>query len=223
LGSDIAGDLGAFGMQDMKLVEKVEWTVDVNWKMCVDSFIEYYHAQALHQLPEKDAKDHRQATLDIFGRNTMMIVPFVGALEELRSTQDHIAYATCNYLIFPTTVVNSQRLHTQVFRAVPLSVDKTRFEVWELQYDTDDEDYLDYIDMYWALMKGLVQSAVMEWAEVAAVAQSSANRRSVLSDRECLITHFHRVCDDMLTGGDGLGLAPARTLAAAGDGTPSTT
>lgn len=210
IGPEIAADLGAFRMQDMVLTEKVEWVVDVNWKVCVDAFSEYYHAQALHQLPSTDVKDARHSTIDVFGRNGMMVVPVMGGLEELRRTLDHNALATCNYVLFPTTVVNSTRLHTQVFRAVPLGVDKTRFEAWELRYDTDDEDYLDYVEMSWELYKAIIEQDVEEWTDVAAVARSSAYRQSVLSERECLITHFHRVCEDLLAGGDGLGLEPAR-------------
>jgi phenylpropionate dioxygenase-like ring-hydroxylating dioxygenase large terminal subunit len=210
LGPEIAADLGAFRMQDMRLAEKVEWEVDVNWKVCVDAFSEYYHAQALHEIPSADARDARQGTIGVFGRNGMMVVPVLGVLPELRETLDHNRLATCNYVLFPTTVVNSTSLHTQVFRAVPLAVDRTRFEAWELQYATDDEEYLDYVEMSWELYKSIVRQDVEEWTDVAAVARSSAYRRSVLSERECLITHFHRVCEDMIAGGDGLGLEPAR-------------
>jgi phenylpropionate dioxygenase-like ring-hydroxylating dioxygenase large terminal subunit len=211
LGKDIAGDLNAFHMEDMTLVEKVEWEVDVNWKVCIDAFSEYYHAQALHQIPSTDVKDARQSTIDVFGRHGIMVVPVAGVLPELRETLDHQRLATCNYVLFPTVTVNSTRLHTQVFRAVPLSVDKTRFEAWELRYQTDDEDYLDYVEAAWEVYKVIIQQDVDEWVDLTATARSSAYRRSVLSERECLITHFHRVCDDMLAGGTGLGLEPART------------
>ncbi|MFI0424911.1 aromatic ring-hydroxylating dioxygenase subunit alpha [Spongiactinospora sp. 9N601] len=215
IGQEIAADLGAFRMEDMKLVEKLEWEVDVNWKVVIDAFSEYYHAQALHNVPPKDAKDGRQSTMDVFGRNGMMVVPFIGVLEELRQTLDHTALAICNYALFPTAVFNAHRLHTQLFRAVPLSVDKTRFEAWELQYDdAGDQEYRETVDLFWTLFKGVIQEDVMEWTDVAAVARSSGYRQNVFSERECLLTHFHRVCDDMLAGGDGLGLEPERDLSA---------
>lgn len=213
LGPEIAGDLGAFGMREMKLVEKVEWEVDVNWKVCVDAFSEYYHAQALHHIPAADVKDARQATMDVFGRHGMMVVPLMGVLEELQRTLDHTALAICNYNVFPTSVFNCHYMHTQLFRMVPLSVDKTRFEAWELQYESDDEEYLDAAELYWEGFKAVIQQDVDEWVDVAAVAHSSAYRQNILSERECLITHFHRVCDDMLAGGDGLGLEPDRAAA----------
>ncbi|HET6500616.1 MAG TPA: aromatic ring-hydroxylating dioxygenase subunit alpha [Amycolatopsis sp.] len=207
---EVKADIEAFRMQDMKLVEKVEWEVDVNWKVAVDAFSEYYHAQALHQMPAQDVKDSRHSTMSVYGRNGMYFVPFLGVLDELQRTLDHTAYAICNYSLFPTTVANCQALHTQIFRAVPLSVDKTRFEAWELRYDSDDPDYLGKVDFMWAIYKQVVQQDIDEWADVAAVKRSSAYRQNILSQRECIITHFHRVCQDMLAGGDGLGLEPER-------------
>ncbi|MEV5576843.1 SRPBCC family protein [Spirillospora sp. NPDC052269] len=205
---EVAADLGAFRMEDMKLVEKVEWEVDVNWKVAVDAFCEYYHAQALHGADAQNAKDARESTIHVFGRNSMYFVPFLGVLEDLTRTLDHTRYAICNYLLFPTAVVNSQALHTQVFRAVPLSVDKTRFEAWELRYESDDPEYLGQVEFFWEIYKAVVQQDVDEWVDVAAVKRSTAYTQNILSDRECIITHFHRVMDDMLEGGDGLGLEP---------------
>ena len=198
LGPDITGDLGAFHMQDMKLFEKIEWTVNVNWKICIDAFSEYYQAQALHHIPAQDAVDLRESRIDVSGRHGVMVQPMAGVLEELTESLDHQNLAVCNYQIFPTAVFSAHRMHTQLFRAVPLAVDETRFEVWELQYDTDDEDYLDAIEMFWAVFKGVVAENLRQWEDVAATQDSSAYRRNVLSERECLITHFHRTCDEML-------------------------
>lgn len=209
IGPEIDADLGAYRMQDMVLSEKLEFDVDVNWKVCIDAFSEYYHAGALHQMPPKDVKDGRRSTMHVFGRNAMMAVPFLGVLEQLQETLDHTRFCICNYSLFPTSVFNSNWLHTQLFRAVPLSVDRTRFEAWELQYESDDEEYRATVDGFWTVFKMIVQQDVDEWVEVAAVKRSSAYRQNILSDRECLITHFHRVCDDLLAGGDGLGLEPS--------------
>ena len=43
---------------------------------------------------------------------------------------------------------------------------------------------------------------------MAAVKRSSAYRRNIFSDHEAKLTHFHRVVDDMIQGGTGLGLTP---------------
>jgi phenylpropionate dioxygenase-like ring-hydroxylating dioxygenase large terminal subunit len=215
LAPDIAADLDAFHMQDMKLVETLTWTVDVNWKVCIDSFNEYYKAGALHGLPSDVCDEFRESTIHVSGRNGMMVIPFMGALEELRTTLDHSRLAMCSYQVFPTSVISAHRLHTQLYRAVPLAVDRTRFEAWELVYDTDDDEYNDSIEMFWAIVKGMIEENVQQWQDLAAAARSSANRRQILSERECLITHFHRVCDDIIAGGDGLSVAPTTSPAVA--------
>jgi phenylpropionate dioxygenase-like ring-hydroxylating dioxygenase large terminal subunit len=209
IAAEVAADLGAFRMEGMKLVEKIEWEVNVNWKVPVEAFCEYYHAQALHRADAQDAKDVRESTIHVFGRDSMYFVPYFGVLEELRRTLDHPRHAVCVYHLFPTAVIQAQAAHTQLWRAVPLSVDKTRFEAWELRYDSDDPEYLAQVDSLWASFKAVVQEDVDEWEDVAAVRTSSAYSRNILSDRECVITHFHRVMDDMLADGDGLGLEPA--------------
>lgn len=208
IGPEIAGDLGAYHMEDMFLAEKLEWEVDVNWKVVIDAFNEFYHAAALHHIPAKDVKDGRSATMDVFGRNGMMVVPLKGVLEELRETGDHQRLAICHYTMFPTAVFNNNPEHLQMFRAVPLSVDKTRFETWELQYRSDDADYRERTSTHWERLKIVVGEDVAEWANMAAVKRSSAYTRNIYSDHESKITHFHRVMDDMIQGGSGLGLEP---------------
>jgi len=208
IGPEIAGDLGAYHMEDMVLVEKLEWVVDVNWKVVVDAFNEYYHAASLHHIPPKDAKDGRHATMDVFGRNGMQIVPFKGVLEELTRTRDHQSLAICHYTLFPTSVFNNNPEHIQLFRSVPLSVGTTRFETWELQYVSDDADYQERTARHWEHLKDVVAEDVDEWRNMAAVKNSSAYRQNIFNDHEAKITHFHRVVDDMLHGGSGLGLYP---------------
>jgi phenylpropionate dioxygenase-like ring-hydroxylating dioxygenase large terminal subunit len=208
IGPEIAADLGQYRMEDMVLHEKVTWEVDVNWKVVVDAFNELYHAQALHHIPPKDARDGRKSTIDLFGRHGMMVVPFKGVLEELERTLDHQGTAICHYTMFPTSVFNNNPYHIQLFRSVPLSVDRTRFETWELWYDSDEPDYVERTSKHWEHLKIVVGEDVDEWIDVAAVKRSSAYRRNIFNDHECKITHFHRVCEDMLQGGTGLGLEP---------------
>jgi phenylpropionate dioxygenase-like ring-hydroxylating dioxygenase large terminal subunit len=206
IGPEIAGDLGACRMLDMRLVEKLEWEVEVNWKVIVDAFNEYYHAAGLHHIPAQDVKDGREGRMDIFGRNGMQVVPFKGVLEELLRTGDHQSLAICHYTLFPTSVFNNNPEHIQLFRAVPLSVGRSRFETWELQYDVDDADYTERTTRHWEHLKRVVAEDVDEWSNMAAVKNSTAYRQNILNDHECKITHFHRVCDDMIAGGTGLGL-----------------
>jgi phenylpropionate dioxygenase-like ring-hydroxylating dioxygenase large terminal subunit len=198
IGAEIAGDLGAYRMEDMVLHDKLTWELEANWKVVVDGFNENYHAAHLHTISRQDVKDGRFSTYFTFGRNGMMVIPYKGVLEELTKTADHQGLAICHYTIFPTSVFNNNPAHLQLFRAVPIAVDRTRFETWELWYPDGDEEYLEKTGAHWERLKGVVAEDVEIYQEWAAARRSTAYTRNVFNNRECKITHFHRVVQDML-------------------------
>ncbi len=202
IGPEIVGDLGAYAMQDMELHDKLTWELDANWKVVIDGFNENYHAAHLHTISPQDVKDGRSSTYFTFGRNGMMVIPYKGVLPTLQETGDHQGLAICHYTIFPTSVFNNNPAHLQLFRAVPLAVDKTRFEVWELWYKDGDAEYLEKTGTHWERLKGVVQEDVEIYQEWAAASRSSVYTRNVFNNRECKITNFHRVVQDMLDADD---------------------
>jgi len=200
LGDDITADLGAYRMQDMKLVDKLVWDVPVNWKVIVDAFNENYHAGHLHSNNTKpqDVRDGRFSTYFVLGKHGMMVIPYKGVLGRLNETLDHQSLAICHYTLFPTAVFNCNPTHIQLFRSVPLSVDRSRFECWELQYRDGDEEYDAKVNEHWGRLKGVVQEDIDIWDEVAATRHSLGYKRNILNDRECKITAFHRAVQAML-------------------------
>ena len=87
---------------------------------------------------------------------------------------------------------NNNPAHIQLFRAVPLAVDRTRFETWELQYDPQgDAEYLEAVNKHWERLKVVVAEDVEIYGEVSAARGSSAYKRNIFNDHECKITHFH--------------------------------
>jgi choline monooxygenase len=198
LGQDIVADLGVYRMEDMQLVEKLVWELPANWKVVIDGFNENYHAPALHKVPPQEAKDGRFSTYFVFGKHGMMVIPYKGVLAKLRETLDHQATAICHYTIFPTSVFNNNPNHIQLFRSVPLAVDRTRFECWELWYRDGDEEYLEGVGRHWNRLKDVVAEDVEIFLEWAAASRSSAYTRNLLNNRECKITHFHQVVEEMV-------------------------
>src|SRR5580698_1330476 len=194
LGPDITTDLGVYRMEDMRLAGQLTWDVPVNWKVIVDAFNENYHAAHLHakNTTPQDVKDGRFSTYFVFDRHAMMVIPYKGVLARLRETLDHQGTAICHYTVFPTAVFNCNPTHIQLFRAVPLAVDRSRFECWELQYADGDQSYQDAVNDHWERLQKVVAEDVEIWDEVAATRDSSAYRRNILNNRECKITAFHR-------------------------------
>jgi phenylpropionate dioxygenase-like ring-hydroxylating dioxygenase large terminal subunit len=202
LGPEIEADLGVYRMQDMELHDKLVWDLDANWKVVIDGFNENYHAAHLHTMPPQDVKDGRFSTYFVFGRNGMMVVPYKGVLPRLMESGDHQSLAICHYTIFPTAVFNNNPSHLQLFRSVPVEVDKTRFEVWELWYKDADDEYLEKTGAHWERLKGVVAEDVEIYQEWAAARKSTAYTRNIFNNRECKITHFHRVVQQMLDADD---------------------
>lgn len=199
LGPELVADLGVYRMEDMLLVDKLTWELEVNWKVVIDGFNENYHAPALHKVPAQDAKDGRESTFTYFGPHGMMVVPYKGVLPKLKATRDHQGLAICHYTVFPTSVFNNNPAHIQLFRAVPLAVDRTRFETWELQYEPDgDAEYHEAVSKHWERLKVVVAEDVEIYNEVSASRRSSAYARNIFNDHECKITHFHQVVQQML-------------------------
>jgi len=132
----------------------------------------------------------------------MMVIPYKGVLPELNQTLDHQGLAICHYTIFPTSVFNNNPAHLQLFRAVPIAVDRTRFETWELWYPDGDDEYLTKTGAHWERLKSVVAEDVEIYQEWAAARRSTAYTRNVFNNRECKITHFHAVVQDMLDADD---------------------
>jgi phenylpropionate dioxygenase-like ring-hydroxylating dioxygenase large terminal subunit len=204
LGADITQDLGVYRMETMTLIDKIVWEVPVNWKVIIDAFNENYHAAHLHSNNTKpqDVRDGRFSTYFVFGQHGMMVIPYKGVLPRLRETLDHQSMAICHYTLFPTAVFNCNPTHIQLFRAVPLAVDRSRFECWELQYPDGDDEYVTKVNEHWGRLQGVVAEDVEIWNEVAATQHSFGYRRNILNDRECKITAFHRAVQDGIRADD---------------------
>jgi phenylpropionate dioxygenase-like ring-hydroxylating dioxygenase large terminal subunit len=201
LGADIIEDLGAYQMEHMFLKEKVVWDVDVNWKVIMDAFNEFYHAPALHHISPQDVKDGREMRIFEFDHHAMMIVPLKGALPKLKENPDHQSVAICHYTIFPSGVFNNNPEHLQLFRPVPLSHNKTRFETWELWYKSDDADYLDRTERHWEHLKVVVGEDVWTWEDIAATSRSMYYKENVYNDREGKIPFFHNQVNNLIEEG----------------------
>ena len=148
-------------MEDMVLHDKLTWDLEANWKVVIDGFNENYHAAHLHTISPQDVKDGRFSTYFVFGRNGMMVIPLQGrAAGAERRPRDHQGLAICHYTIFPTSVFNNNPAHLQLFRAVPIAVDRTRFETWELWYADGDDEYLEKTGAHWERLKGVVAEDV---------------------------------------------------------------
>jgi phenylpropionate dioxygenase-like ring-hydroxylating dioxygenase large terminal subunit len=205
IGSEISVDLGQYKMEDMVLLDVVEWDVPVSYKAVVDGFNEIYHTAQLHHVGPEWTKSARDTSFHIVNdHNYMCFVPRHTKRDELAQDWDHHKYAICHYVVFPNTVFNCNPEHIQVFNPIPIDVDRTRFLCWELIYpgDRNDPDYEDYwqrMSAHWDHLKVVVGEDIDIYQQLKRTKRSSAYKRNILSERECKIAHYHETMAQMVS------------------------
>ena len=205
IGPEITADLGRYRMEDMTLLEVLEWDVPVSYKAVVDGFNEIYHTHQLHGVSSEWVAAAQATSFHIVGDNSMCFVPRAEHLDALADDWDHHRYAICHYLVFPNTVFNCNPGHLQVFQPIPVDVDRTRFLCWELIYpDTgDDPDYATYLERtmaHWDVLKGVVGEDIGIYEQLARTIRSSGYTRNVLQARECKLALYHEQMDRKIRG-----------------------
>jgi phenylpropionate dioxygenase-like ring-hydroxylating dioxygenase large terminal subunit len=197
IGEEIAVDLGPYRMDDMVLLDVLEWDVPVSYKAIVDGFNEIYHTAALHHVPPTWTKAARETTFHIVNdHNYMCFVPRHESRDELEQDWDHHKWAICHYVVFPNTIFNCNPEHIQVFNPIPIDVDRTRFLCWQIVYpgDADDPAYIEYrerMESHWDRLKAVVAEDIDIYRQLERTKRSSAYRENILSERECKIAHYH--------------------------------
>ncbi|HEY5423053.1 MAG TPA: aromatic ring-hydroxylating dioxygenase subunit alpha [Ilumatobacteraceae bacterium] len=207
IGPEIAVDLGQFRMEDMVLVDVLEWDVPVSYKAVVDGFNEVYHTASLHHVAPEWTKSARDTTFHIVNEhNYMCFVPRHNMREQLAENWDHHRYAISHYVVFPNTVFNCNPEHVQVFNPIPLTVDRNKFLCYELIYpgDQSDPEYAEYYERtmtHWERLKHVVGEDIEIYDHLARTKRSSAYRQNILSERECKIAHYHETMAKMISSG----------------------
>ncbi|HTN79936.1 MAG TPA: aromatic ring-hydroxylating dioxygenase subunit alpha [Acidimicrobiales bacterium] len=205
IGDEISLDLGQYRMEDMVLLEVLEWDVPVSYKAIVDGFNEIYHTASLHHVSPEWTKSARDTSFFIVNdHNYMCFVPRHQHRDELEESWDHHKWAICHYVVFPNTVFNCNPEHIQVFNPIPIDVDRTRFLCWELVYpgDVSDPGYREYrerMQAHWDHLKVVVGEDIDIYQQLARTKRSSAYKQHILSERECKLAHYHETMARMIS------------------------
>ena len=115
----------------------LEWDVPVNYKAIVDGFNEIYHMAELHHVGPEWTKSAGTPPSTSSTTTTPCVRPAARQRDQLDEDWDHHRNAICHYVVFPNTVFNCNPDQIQVFKPMPIDVDRTRFLCWELMYPGD--------------------------------------------------------------------------------------
>jgi phenylpropionate dioxygenase-like ring-hydroxylating dioxygenase large terminal subunit len=204
IGDEIMVDLGQYKMDDMILLDVLEWDVPVSYKAIVDGFNEIYHTAELHGVDKQWTKSARDTSFWIVNdHNYMCFVPRYQHRDKLEQDWDHHKWAICHYVVFPNTVFNCNPEHIQVFNPIPIDVDRTRFLCWEIVYpgvesDPEYQDYRRRMQDHWNHLKVVVGEDIDIYKQLERTKRSSAYQANILSSRECKIAHYHETMAAMI-------------------------
>ncbi|MEH6581145.1 MAG: aromatic ring-hydroxylating dioxygenase subunit alpha [Halioglobus sp.] len=131
LGFDIEDTLGGlgpqlsgFGLSDHHLLGTKRVETDMNWKLNLDTFQEFYHFDALHPDTIAQMSHGNICHYEKFGRNHSMSSPTL-QIDELRQQEPQYwqprKYVSFVIYLFPNTVLFVVEDHFQTWRVYPLS------------------------------------------------------------------------------------------------------
>jgi phenylpropionate dioxygenase-like ring-hydroxylating dioxygenase large terminal subunit len=119
---DLLGD-------DMALVSVDEMTIDANWKIHAESFLEGYHIRSTHRETFYPVQYDNLNAVEYFGRNARVTFPFRN-IEKLRgaacTSRDVAGTTTQVYHLFPNVLIATFLRRIIVVVLEPISLTQTR-------------------------------------------------------------------------------------------------
>ena len=94
----------------------------LNWKLAVDTFLEFYHIDHLHPKSLAPILKSDMCLFDSYGQNIRMIGPRHSAVRlnrTLKNENEFDIHTLKNYLLFPSTIVICHPEHTEVWHILP--------------------------------------------------------------------------------------------------------
>jgi len=181
-----------------------EW--NFNWKLVIDTFTEPYHIPTLHHGSIAPDYDFRNSIWEPFGVGQRTVNFRTSIERELRDKTDAdrriLPHTTIEYFLLPNAVLTHQLDHIELWRALPISVDRTLVSTslyapepplteaaqrhWQKNLDlllhvTETEDF----PMMAEIQRGLAAGAVKEL---------------IYGKLEPALVHFHASLNRLLAG-----------------------
>jgi phenylpropionate dioxygenase-like ring-hydroxylating dioxygenase large terminal subunit len=133
LGDELDDSLGALGLSSFVVHRTAEFDLACNWKLIPDGFLETYHLRYLHRSTIAPYFESNVLAVDVFGDHQRSALPKTRLRRELseveRDRWDVLAHTTIAHVLFPTTVLQWQAGHLEVFLIRPDPADPARCTV----------------------------------------------------------------------------------------------
>ena len=197
-------ELAAFGLADYRHRGSHVWTKRMNWKLGVDTFLEYYHVPILHRASIGKTLFGTVFLYEACGRHSRLVAPRRSIMEQQDDDPETwrvVPHATIVYRLFPNAVFVSQGPHVELARFFP---DPERPDTTVCRFSfaspADDEKERDWEEMM-RLALGVLDNedfAVMEGVQANLAA--GIQREIVFGRNEIGLQNFHQMRDAALAG-----------------------
>ena len=200
----LGAEFASFGLGGYRHRGSHTWTKRMNWKLGVDTFLEYYHVPILHRGSIGKTLFGTVFLYEACGRHARLVAPR-RSIEDQRggdpATWRVLPHATIVYRLFPNAVLVSQGPHVELVRFFP---DPERPDSTACRFSfaspADDRSERDWEEMM-RLALGVLDSedfAVMEGVQANLAA--GIQREIVFGRNEIGLQNFHRMRDAALSG-----------------------
>ena len=182
---------------DQALYAEHTRTVDANWKLLLEGFIEGYHIRATHPQSFLPYGFDNLNVVETFGKNSRVTYPFQ-RIERLADVPPRdrrvMGFVTFVYHLFPNVLVTMLSSHTNLVILEPIAVDRTQLITYTLTNKGGSDPVAVAAAKKDASFVGVTGAA--EDREVVCAIQcglaSGANSAFTFGHFESAIVHFHR-------------------------------
>jgi phenylpropionate dioxygenase-like ring-hydroxylating dioxygenase large terminal subunit len=197
---EIAGNLNElpeFFSEKQQLFNSREYTLDLNWKVFLESFLEGYHIKPAHRETFYPFGFDNLNVVETVGRNSRITFPFqrITKLENIAPDQREVdGLLTYVYHLFPNVTIAVLSHHTTMLILEPVDVNKTQVISYSLTSRAlEGEEALERARNDAVFVSTTGQSEDIALAQsIQASLHSGANDHFTFGRYEKLIGHFHR-------------------------------
>ena len=197
-------ELATYGLEQAELIETRVQELPINWKLVVDTFAETYHIAALHKKTIAPHYHSDRWIIDRYGAHTRLIGVRSSIDAELAKSDERerrlLPHATTQYLLMPNAVLVHQIDHFELWRLIPLAVDRTLVatSLFAPSSPASDKARAYFVKNLDALLGVTNGEDFPVMAQIQRNLGSGATREVVYGKMEPALVHFHASVDALL-------------------------
>ncbi|HEY4366364.1 MAG TPA: aromatic ring-hydroxylating dioxygenase subunit alpha [Steroidobacteraceae bacterium] len=183
----VAERCAPLALEKLRYVTTRNFTVNANWKVYVDNYLEGYHIPLVHPGLNREL-DYRQYITELGARHTLQYAPIKPS-----SAQHYGAGTALYYWLFPNLMLNFYEGQLQTNVVIPLDVDRTvvRFDWFAPEPLPDPQT-----DRRWRELAQFSEEVQAEDAQICEIVQRNIGSRAYLPGpyspkRESGVRLFH--------------------------------